>query len=114
MIVVNDLVHDVKNIHPKDKKSVGYRFADMALERLYGAQNVDSHYPEIENYTVKGDKIIVTIKNCGGGVVAVDGQKSGFKIASADGNFVDAQAKIKGCEITLSAKGVKSPVEVRY
>ncbi len=114
MIVVNDLVHDVKNIHPKDKKSVGYRFADMALSRIYGVEGVDVCYPEVDGVETKGDKIIVTLKGCDGGVVAQDGETSGFKIAAEGGEFVDATAKIKSNVITLSAKGVKSPKYVRY
>ncbi len=114
MITVNDIVHDVKNIHPKDKRSVGYRFADVALQRTYHLEGYDSYYPEVESFEVKGSKIIAKIINCGGGVVAVEGENSGFQIAAENGEFVEAEVKIKGDEVTLSAKGVKSPSAFRY
>ncbi|MFR9603200.1 MAG: sialate O-acetylesterase [Rikenellaceae bacterium] len=112
MIVVNDLVHDIKNIHPKDKKSVGYRFADMALMRLYGVEGVDSRYPEVEGVELRGAKIVLRLSVPV--VAAADGAVSGFRIAGEDGEFADAAAKIKGNIMELSAKGIKSPKYVRY
>ncbi len=111
MIVVNDLVHDYKNIHPKDKKSVGYRFADMALARNYGVEGVECSYPQIESVECKGSKVIVKISDV---VEQLDKNHSGFKIAQEDGEFVDAQIRIKGNTITLTAKGVTKPQYVRY
>ncbi len=113
-VVINDLVDDVKNIHPKNKLDVGYRLADMALQRHYQLQGYDSYYPEVQGVEIKGDKVILTIKNCGGGVELINPDMSGFQLATAEGDFVDAAAKVKGNVVTLSAKGVKSPLYVRY
>lgn len=110
MIVVNDLVHDAANIHPKDKKSVGYRFADMALSRKYGAEGVDCNYPKVESVEARGAKMIVEVSQ----PVEQIADHSGFEIAAADGEFVNAQIKIKGRTVTLSAKGVAKPKYVRY
>ncbi len=111
MVVINDLVHDVKNIHPKDKKSVGYRFADMVLSRMYGVETIDSRYPEVESVEIKGGKMVLRLNVS---VEVAEGATSGFRIAGEDGEFVDAQAKIKGNVILLSASGVKRPRYVRY
>lgn len=111
MIVINDLVHDYKNIHPKDKRSVGYRFAEMAMGRLYGVEGTNCVYPTVESVEIKGNKAILKISES---VKQISKEQSGFKIAGRDGNFVDAQIKIKGDMITVSAKGVSKPQYVRY
>src|SRR5665213_89292 len=45
MVVVDDLVNDVNNIHPTDKKDVGYRLANLALSTTYHKNNLTYKYP---------------------------------------------------------------------
>ncbi|MEO1845089.1 MAG: 9-O-acetylesterase, partial [Akkermansiaceae bacterium] len=50
-----------------------------------------------------------------GGLKSRDGNDlNEFKIAGADGNFVDAEAKIAGKLVVVSAEGVKAPTQVRF
>lgn len=114
MVVINDIIDDVTNIHPRTKPEVGARLADMALNRHYGLAEYCSAYPEVEDVKIDGKKVVITVKNCEGGVTLVNSENNGFKIASEDGVFVDAEAKIDNNTITLSSKAVKSPIYVRY
>ncbi|MFI3267077.1 MAG: sialate O-acetylesterase [Rikenellaceae bacterium] len=115
MVVINDIIEDVTNIHPKTKPQVGARLADMALSRHYMMEGYDSKYPEVGDITVCDKKIIVTFNNCDNGIVLLDEKSSsGFKIAGEDGIFVDANVKLDSNTITLSSKSVKSPIYVRY
>ena len=116
VVVINDLVKNTQNIHPENKKDVSFRLADMALNRIYGYDNIDCNYPEIEKVIPNGNKIIVKLKNCDKGVLLVNNEQTGFKIAEADGEFVDAVVKIdlKTNNIILSAKNIREPLYVRY
>lgn len=114
MIVLNDVIDDTNNIHPADKKSVGYRFADIALNRTYNLKEYICNYPEIDKVSQSKGKLIITIKNCPEGFSIIERDNSGFKIAAKDGNFVDAKMEMKDNTIILSAKEVKEPIYVRY
>ncbi|MFI3262776.1 MAG: sialate O-acetylesterase [Rikenellaceae bacterium] len=114
MVVINDIIEDVTNIHPKSKPEVGARLADMALDRHYAKSGYCSAYPEVKDIEIKDKKAIVTLTNCEDGIVVVDAKKNGFKIAGEDGVFVDADMKVEGDALVLSSKSVKAPVYVRY
>ena len=38
--MINDLVTDINDIHPKDKKDVGLRLANYALAETYGKKEL--------------------------------------------------------------------------
>src|SRR5690606_6497900 len=45
MVVISDLVDDIKNIHPKNKHDVGLRLANLALKETYGRDISGSKSP---------------------------------------------------------------------
>ena len=59
MVVITDLVDDVKDIHPKNKKDVAERLANWALGDAY--QKTDNVYksPFFKNMEIDKDKAIV-------------------------------------------------------
>ena len=68
-----------------------------------------------DSMKVEGDKIRLSFKHLGGGLVAEGGGKlTGFAIAGADKKFVWADAKIDGKNIVVASKDVAKPVAVRY
>jgi sialate O-acetylesterase len=112
MAVITD-VGDEKDIHPKDKTTVGRRLALAAFAIAYG-QKVDYTGPVYDKLEVQGDKAIVHFKHTGGGLAAKDGAVKGFTIAGEDHQFHNAQAEIKGDTVTVRCKEVAKPVAVRY
>ena len=102
------------NIHPKDKKDVGYRLALWALAKTYGFKNITFSGPIYKNMKIEGDKIILSFIYANG-LKTTDGKApSEFEIAGSDKKFYPATAKIQNGKIIVHSDKVKKPVAVRY
>ncbi len=114
MVVTTDLVDDLKNIHPRDKQSVGHRLALLALDETY-EREVESESPAFAKMEIEGGIAELKFKHAKGGLLSRDGQPlTWFTIAGADGKFVPAEAKIDGDTVAVSAASVSQPVAVRF
>jgi len=115
MAVVND-IGNLKDIHPKDKQSVGHRLALLALAKTYGQKDLVCSGPTFKSLTVEGGSLRVTFDHVGGGLASRDGKPlDWFEIIDADeGGFVNAEARIDGDSVVLSAPEVKHPVAMRF
>jgi sialate O-acetylesterase len=115
MIVTTDLNDDINNIHPPFKWEVGRRLELQAIANTYGKKDVVFSGPMYQQMKVNGDKIILSFKYTGDGLVSHNGKPlTYFTIAGADGKFVDAIAEIKGNTIVVSAPSVNKPVAARF
>lgn len=124
MAVIID-IGETKDIHPKNKKDVGDRLAQLALAKEYGREIVPNG-PLYKKARIKGNKIIITFDDVGDGLMV--GKKEGmaptkqikngklarFAIAGADKKWFWADAVIKGDKVIVSSPKVKKPVAVRY
>jgi len=115
MAVIND-IGNLKDIHPTNKQEVGRRLALWALAKTYGQENLVYSGPTFEKMTIEGDKLRVTFNHVDGGLASRDGKPlNWFEVIDADeGGFVNADARIDGPTIVLSAPGVKHPVAMRF
>lgn len=116
MVVINDLVDSLKDIHPKNKQEVGRRLSLWALAHTYGQSNLVYCGPTFNSMSIQGDKLRLTFDHAGDGLKSRDGQPlSWFEILDADqGGFVKADAQIDGATVILSASGVNHPVAMRF
>jgi len=113
MVVISDLVSDVKNIHPQSKYGVGKRLANFALAETYKHDVGEYKSPAYESMTIEKGKAHLLFSNCK--ELKCTGKKpTKFLIAGEDKVFVEASAKIKGNTIVLSSKQVKHPIAVRF
>ena len=113
MAVIID-IGEADDIHPRNKQDVGHRLAVSAQKVAYGRDAVHSG-PIYDSMKVEGDKVRLTFKHTGSGLVAKDGETvNGFAVAGEDRKFVWADAKIDGNSIVVSSKDVSKPVAVRY
>jgi sialate O-acetylesterase len=114
MAVTTD-IGDANDIHPRNKQDVGKRLAAVALNKTYG-KNIVSSGPTYKSMDVKGDKIVITFDNVGGGLIAKDkyGYLKGFEIAGSDQKFYYAKAEIEGNTVVVHSDNVKQPVAVRF
>jgi sialate O-acetylesterase len=103
------------DIHPRNKRDVGYRLALVALRNTYERDIVCSG-PRYQSSKIEQDKIIVTFTEVGSGLKARDkyGYLRGFAIAGSDKKFVWAKAYIEGDHIVVYSDELKSPIAVRY
>ncbi|MDP3432741.1 MAG: sialate O-acetylesterase [Bacteroidota bacterium] len=114
MVVISDLVDNIKDIHPRNKLDVGKRLANYALAETY-KQNVGAYKsPSFESMKVEKDKVRLTFSNAAAGLKSTGKTPLKFMIAGDDRKFVEATAKIDGNVVILSSKLVKTPVAARF
>lgn len=117
IVSTNDLVEDYekRQIHPKDKQTIGQRLCYMALNKTYGYNTIACEGPVYDHMEIDKDKIVLSFKNTEEGFNRDNGIE-GFEIAGNDMRFRKANATIDANKKTVivSAPGVKSPVAVRY
>lgn len=115
MVITSDLVDTVTDIHPKKKKEVAARLANLALSETYGKQGINWKSPSYKSMAIEKDKIRISFNDVGSGLVSVNGAPNCFYIAGADGKYVPAQAKIeKDNSVLVWNKDVKEPKQVRF
>lgn len=114
MVVISDLVDDVTNIHPRDKKDVGYRLAYLALSDTYHKEGFPFTYPSFHSMEIVRSQIHITLTVATGGLVVKAGEPTGFYIAGKDHIFWPATAKIEGNSLWVSSPQVANPEAVRY
>lgn len=101
------------DIHPRNKKDVGYRLALWALAKEYEQDLVYSG-PLFKSISVEGSAIRVHFDHTGTGLESIDGPPAPFYISAADRVYQPARAKIEDHTIVVSHPDVKSPVAVSY
>ncbi len=112
MAVIID-VGEEKDIHPKNKQDVGRRLALAARHVAYGEDLVYSG-PVYDSMKVEGNKVRLSFKHVGTGLVARGDRLTGFAVAGEDGKFVWAEAKIEGDTVLAWSDRVEKPAAVRY
>ncbi len=103
------------DIHPQDKKTVGYRMAQIALNKHYNQNDVMPCGPIFKSVQPEGgNKIRVTFEN-GDGLYFDGGIAKGFYIAGTNNIFRAAtEAVVEGNSIVLYSRTVPYPIHVRY
>ena len=112
MVVTLDIGNPV-NIHPANKKDVGYRLAGLALANDYGKKIVASG-PLFKDIKKAEGKLLVEFDFVASGLMCPDKVLTGFEIAGADKVYVKAQARIKDNMVEVSHPKISVPEHVRY
>ncbi|TWU00984.1 sialate O-acetylesterase [Stieleria varia] len=105
-------VGEEKDIHPKDKQTVGYRLAQWALADVYGRDLIPMG-PVYKSSSIDGNKVVIEFENADGLKSSTD-QVTGFAICGEDKKFVWADANIAGDKVIVSSSKIDQPVAVRY
>ncbi len=111
MVTISD-IGNIDDIHPRNKKDVGIRLANVALKNLYSAYKGDVSGPKLLLYESKKGQITLFFdtqelkcdKNC----------LNGFEIADTSGEFRKATARIKSNTIVLTNSKISYPVFARF
>jgi sialate O-acetylesterase len=114
MVVTADIGGDTADIHPKNKREVGYRLANLALADTYGQTIDGAKSPLFKEMHVSKNEAVLLFDNAEKGLQQKGKDLAGFFIAGSDKIFYPAQVKIKGNTLVVSSKEVKEPVAVRY
>jgi sialate O-acetylesterase len=114
MVVIDDLVTDTMDIHPKNKRDVGYRLAGWALAETYHQPGIEYKNPLYKSIAINSNKAIISFDNADGGLTSRDKNITQLYIAGADKIFYPAQASIDHGKLVVWSTQVKQPVAVRY
>jgi sialate O-acetylesterase len=104
---------DLRNVHPKDKATIGYRLALAARALAYGEKNLEYMGPVFSHVEIKGNEARLFFKHTGKGLMARDGLK-GFAIAGQDRIYHWGQARIEGNAVVVTHPDISRPAAVRY
>lgn len=102
------------DIHPINKKDLGYRLALVAQKVAYSEKKVVYSGPVFQSMKAEKDKIILSFNHPGGGLITKGDSLQQFAIAGPDKKFVWAKASIKNNKVIVWAEGITNPVAVRY
>jgi len=122
MVVISDLIDDVNQIHPPNKRDVGLRLANYALAETYHQKHIAYRSPLYKGMQIEKNKIRIFFSyvdsgffsNADSGLVCKGGKPTGFFIAGEDRKFLPATVEIDGNTVIVSHKDIKKPVAVRF
>jgi sialate O-acetylesterase len=108
-------IGDPKDIHPKNKKDVGYRLS-LGARKIAYLEDIEYSGPVHQSAEVKGDSVVIEFNHVGQGLHTTDkyGYVKGFTIAGKDGRFKWAKATIKDNKVVIWNDTLSDPVLVRY
>ena len=114
MVNIGDLVNDVKNIHPINKRGTADRLSNLVLKEMYGFQNLHPYSPTMKNYSFYKNEARVEFLSVGK-LWSKEKEIKNFQLAGADHIFYPAEAVIDhNGMMRLKAKDVQQPVSIRY
>ncbi|WP_316767179.1 sialate O-acetylesterase [Pedobacter frigiditerrae] len=113
------VTHDIgewNDIHPQNKKDVGFRLFMAAQRVAYKEPNTSITGPMFKSVKIEGNKMIVSFTNIGSGLTTSDQKEINyFAVSGADKKFVWANAVLlPNNTIVVTSDQVASPVYVRY
>ena len=113
MAVIND-IGMAGDVHPINKRDVGYRLARWALAKDYGETGIVTSGPLYKSSEIGKNSVRIEFENAEGLKSRNGGPLKRFEIAGADQKWFWADAVIDGESVVVSGKEVPQPVAVRY
>ena len=115
MVVVTDLVDNIKDIHPTQKKEVAHRLITMALQDIYQHNRKELlRSPIYKNHNVVKDKIEIEFHHLDGKLKIKGKEITDLYIAGSNKVFHPAKGEVKGNKLIVYAREVSAPVAVRF
>ncbi|HMP92671.1 MAG TPA: sialate O-acetylesterase [Phnomibacter sp.] len=117
MVVITDLVDNIKDQHPKNKYDVAIRLANLALANTYARPMQEASYrsPLYRNMQIEKGKIKLYFDYAPNGfLLKAHETATEFFIAGPNRQFMPAQLQLGKGFITVYNNEVTNPVAVRY
>jgi len=114
MVVISDLVDNVKDIHPVNKHDVGLRLANLALGDHYRRRLENFRNPVFSSMKSDKGKVVLGFDQAPGGVVIRGNRLEGMQISGEIEGWLPAEGKIENGKLVIWNKSIKYPAEVRY
>ncbi|MCU4174210.1 sialate O-acetylesterase [Carboxylicivirga sp. N1Y90] len=104
MVVTSDLGNET-DVHPKQKKQVGERFAHLALHQLYGTEATPQGNIKIEKVESTIDELRISFTNTNRLKISEENELHELEVAGEDGLFHPVRAILKGNQLIVKTKG---------
>ncbi len=114
VVVITDLVDNIKDIHPINKHDVGARLANWALADTYGVTGIAYKNPKFKSMEVVKGKAALSFTDAPNGLMSKDKVITGFFVSGEKEQWFPAEAKIENGKITVWSKSVTVPTHVRF
>lgn len=114
MVVVTDLVDNVKDIHPVNKHDVGKRLADVALGNHYRKIQKGFRYASIKSVKKEKGGLRIEFDHVEDGLKMVGEKLQGCFLSGSEENWVPADGRIEGNTLLIWNKKLKNPEYVRF
>lgn len=116
MVVISDLVDDVRDIHPRYKAGVGNRLAAYALSEVYAHPCGKYRTPICDAVSFRKGRAYVSFLHASGGLVCKGAAPLTLELCGADGVYFPAEGKIdrKNNLLVVWSESVHEPTGVRY
>ena len=114
MVTVSDLVDDVQDIHPRNKRGIGRRLSNLVLDDYYHRYTGSYESPVFKSAYCKGSNIYISFNGIKNGL-EIHGQNiEGMIISGKDAKWRDASANVEGDRLIVSTKGIEAPYSIHY
>jgi sialate O-acetylesterase len=114
MAVITD-VANLTDIHPQNKKEVGFRLSLWARARTYGETRLVVSGPLYRSVAFEGETARISFDHTGSGLISLNGGPlTWFEIAGEDRTFVKAFAEIRDGAVVVWNPRVPRPAAVRF
>ena len=112
-MVVSSDVGDRKDVHPRNKISVGKRLAALALNKTY-KRNIIPSGPLFQSAKKTGNRIEISFKYSDGLKSADSKDLRGFELYAADGKLITVPAYIKSNTVIINIPDNNKILKVAY
>jgi sialate O-acetylesterase len=108
-------IGEFNDIHPVNKRDVGYRLALAAQKTAYGDDKIVYSGPIYKSMEISGKQITLSFTHIGSGLMVKNNEElKCFEICGIDNVFYPAKAKIVNDKIVVAGEKVDHPVAIRY
>lgn len=114
MVVIPDLVDNIKDIHPVNKHDVGLRLANLALGDHYKFLKSDYRSPSYSHFVREKNRMVISFSDAASGLVIRGKELDGAFISGTDGVWHKALGKAEKGQLILWSPKVKEPMAVQY
>lgn len=114
MVVITDLVDNLKDIHPVNKRDVGKRLADVALGTHYRKIQKGFRYPQVKSVKKEKGGLRIEFDQPEDGLVISGEQLKGCFLSGAMEQWVPADGRIEGNTLLVWNKKLKNPEFIRF
>lgn len=114
MINISDLVDNVQDIHPRNKRGIGERLAYMVLDKVYNHYTAPYESPSVKDAYITGKNIVVGFNGNFEKLISTSKKVTGICIVDKNGTHNDVKARIKGRKLMVSIRGLEAPYKLYY